>query len=124
MGFTAYLRCSAADPFGSEAGMTDVGFSDLHDKIAQIVFRGKEQRNILQPIESTKYCFYRRQLDARVYSCAPSCFAVSGADADVGDGTGFHTTTQCLLTVVTDLKGRNASGLQRTNKCCNRSVAC
>src|SRR5271156_2887939 len=86
--------------------------------------RGKEQTNILQPIESAEYRFYRRQLDACVHSCTPSCFTIRGTDADVGNSAGFHTTTHCLLTVVTDLKDLNASGLQRTNKCCNRSVTC
>src|SRR4051812_26342746 len=73
----------------------------------------------LQPIESTDYRFYRRQLDACVYSCTPSRFTVWGTDADVGNGTCFRTTTHCLLTVVADLKSLNSSGFERTHKCCN-----
>ena len=78
------------------------------------------QTNVLQPNETTEYCFYRRQLDACVYT--PSCFTVRGTDADVGNGTGLRTTTHCLLTVVPDLKDLNSSGRQRTNKCCKWSV--
>src|SRR5258706_15617993 len=85
---------------------------------------GAKNRNTSQPIESAQHCLYGRQLDACVYSCTPSCFTVRGADADVGDGAGFRTTTHCLLTVVTDLKDPNSSGLQSTNKCCNRPVTC
>ncbi len=70
---------------------------------------GRPGDTALQPIESTEDCFYRRQLDACVYSRTPSCFAVRRTDADVSNGTGFHTTTHCLLAIVTDLKDLSSS---------------
>src|SRR5437016_4490331 len=92
-------------------------FQRLVTKKPRWLAGAKNKGTFLQPIESTEHCFYRRQLDACVYACTPSCFIVRGTDADVGNGTGFHAATHCLLTIVRDLKDPNSSGLQRTNKC-------
>src|SRR3954466_3664800 len=103
--------CSLASSIRFKAVRNSVGLNRLHPAIR------------LQPVESADYSFYRCQLDACVYSRAPSCFPVRRTDADVGQGTSFHTTTHGLLAVVTDLEDLNSGGLQRTNECCNRSVA-